>query len=53
MKARVPIWKKEHYATGSSRWISPAPGGGFKPVFGEKGKTYTVSQSARVHRRRH
>ena len=23
-KARVPIWKKEHYATGSSEWINCA-----------------------------
>lgn len=28
-KARVPIWKKEHYASGSSAWINCAtrPGG--------------------------
>ena len=26
-KARVPIWKKEHYATGGSKWIGSAPGG--------------------------
>ena len=33
-KKRVPIWKKEHYATGSSEWISqPAPGKTHKPVF--------------------
>lgn len=53
MKTRVPIWKKEHYATGSSRWIHPASGGGAKPVLGEKGKSYAGSQSARVHRRGH
>lgn len=53
MKARVPIWKKEHYATGFSQWINPAPGGGSRPVLGEKGKSCTASQSARVHRRRH
>jgi molybdopterin synthase catalytic subunit len=23
-KKRVPIWKKEHYATGKSEWIAPA-----------------------------
>jgi molybdopterin synthase catalytic subunit len=53
VKARVPIWKKEHYATGSSRWIHPGSGGGAKPVLGEKGKSYTGSQSARVRRRGH
>ena len=53
IKARVPIWKKEHYATGSSQWIRPTPSSGGKPVLGEKGKTYTGSQSARVHRRHH
>jgi len=26
-KARVPIWKKEHYATGSSAWINAATRG--------------------------
>lgn len=24
MKARVPIWKKEHYVTGASQWINCA-----------------------------
>lgn len=28
-KARVPIWKKEHYATGSSAWINCATRGDF------------------------
>jgi molybdopterin synthase catalytic subunit len=32
-KKRVPIWKKEHYATGSPEWISqPVPGKTHKPV---------------------
>jgi len=25
VKARVPIWKKEHYADGSTEWINSAP----------------------------
>jgi molybdopterin synthase catalytic subunit len=53
MKARVPIWKKEHYAVGSSQWINPARGGRARRILGEKGKRYTGSESARVHRRRH
>jgi molybdopterin synthase catalytic subunit len=28
VKARVPLWKKEHYADGSSAWINCAPGAG-------------------------
>jgi molybdopterin synthase catalytic subunit len=30
VKARVPIWKREHYADGSAEWINAAarPGGG-------------------------
>jgi molybdopterin synthase catalytic subunit len=28
VKARVPIWKKEHYADGSSEWINCATGAG-------------------------
>ena len=24
VKARVPIWKKEHYETGATEWIAPA-----------------------------
>jgi molybdopterin synthase catalytic subunit len=27
VKARVPIWKKEHYAGGASEWINCATGG--------------------------
>jgi molybdopterin synthase catalytic subunit len=27
VKARVPIWKKEHYADGSTGWINCAPSG--------------------------
>lgn len=27
-KARVPIWKKEHYADGASQWINAASRGG-------------------------
>lgn len=27
LKTRVPIWKKEHYASGSSQWICPSPSG--------------------------
>ena len=27
MKARVPIWKKEHYTTGASQWINCATRG--------------------------
>ncbi|HMD62005.1 MAG TPA: molybdenum cofactor biosynthesis protein MoaE [Opitutaceae bacterium] len=26
-KARVPIWKKEHYADGATEWINSAAGG--------------------------
>jgi molybdopterin synthase catalytic subunit len=26
LKARVPIWKREHYAEGPSAWINPAAG---------------------------
>jgi molybdopterin synthase catalytic subunit len=27
VKARVPIWKKEHYADGASEWVNCATGG--------------------------
>ena len=27
VKARVPIWKKEHYRKGSARWLEPAHAG--------------------------
>jgi molybdopterin synthase catalytic subunit len=27
VKARVPIWKKEHYASGPTEWITPEAGG--------------------------
>ncbi len=29
LKARVPIWKKEHYSTGASTWINCATKGDF------------------------
>ncbi len=29
LKARVPIWKKEHYSTGSTAWINCATRGDF------------------------
>ena len=38
MKKRVPIWKKERYATGGAEWIS-RPAGGRNPKFGAKRKT--------------
>lgn len=39
-KKRIPIWKKEHYVTGSSEWIShPARGKSLNPVLKEKRKT--------------
>jgi molybdopterin synthase catalytic subunit len=38
MKARVPIWKKEHYAGGASAWVNCAtrgePAGSVPPNFG-------------------
>jgi molybdopterin synthase catalytic subunit len=37
-KKRVPIWKKEHYATGSSEWISQ-PIKGRNPKPGSKRKS--------------
>lgn len=37
-KKRVPIWKKEHYATGSSEWISQ-PATGRTPKPGSKRKS--------------
>jgi molybdopterin synthase catalytic subunit len=27
VKARVPIWKREHYVEGGSEWLHPASGG--------------------------
>ncbi len=30
LKARVPIWKKEHYATGATTWINCATRGGLE-----------------------
>jgi molybdopterin synthase catalytic subunit len=30
LKARVPVWKKEHYADGATEWINCAPGGSVK-----------------------
>ena len=38
MKKRVPIWKKERYATGGAEWIS-RPAGGRNPKPGAKRKT--------------
>lgn len=32
VKARVPIWKKEHYASGASQWINCATRGDFASV---------------------
>ena len=29
LKARVPIWKKEHYTSGSTQWINCATRGPF------------------------
>ncbi|HEY9111707.1 MAG TPA: molybdenum cofactor biosynthesis protein MoaE [Rhodanobacteraceae bacterium] len=26
VKARVPIWKREHYVEGASEWLHPTPG---------------------------
>jgi molybdopterin synthase catalytic subunit len=26
VKARVPIWKREHYGSGPAEWIAPAEG---------------------------
>ena len=34
-KARVPIWKKEHYASGATAWINCATRGGHA---GDKGQ---------------
>jgi molybdopterin synthase catalytic subunit len=30
VKARVPIWKKEHFADGPTEWVNGAPGAGPK-----------------------
>jgi len=51
VKARVPIWKKEHPAAGPSRWVKPVSAAETSAAFGEKGKTCGCSQSARVHPR--
>ena len=48
LKARVPIWKKEHHARGSSRWVQPVSHARRTPILGEKGKTCSSPQSARV-----
>jgi len=52
MKKRVPIWKKEHYATGTSEWISHGAGRGTKER-GQEGKRKTSRgpQSARIRAR--
>ena len=53
MKKRAPIWKKEHYASGTSEWISHGAGRGTKERRQEeKRKTSRGSQSAR-NRARH
>ena len=52
MKKRVPIWKKEHYATGTSEWISHGAGKGTKERrLEEKRKTSRGPQSARIRAR--
>lgn len=33
-KARVPVWKKEHYASGSTAWINCATKGDFRDAAG-------------------
>jgi molybdopterin synthase catalytic subunit len=44
MKSRVPIWKKEHYANGSSEWIHPAKGRGTEKVdVEERRKTHPTA----------
>jgi len=48
LKRRVPIWKKEHYATGASVWVAGRGEAG-EPARGikEKDKTGAGGQSAR------
>jgi molybdopterin synthase catalytic subunit len=36
LKARVPIWKKEHYARGAAEWIAPGDTRGSKAPSGKK-----------------
>jgi len=36
LKARVPIWKKEHYARGAAEWIAPGETRGRKAPSGKK-----------------
>lgn len=31
IKRRVPVWKREHYADGTSDWVDPSHGGGAPP----------------------
>ena len=38
VKARVPIWKKEHYARGPAEWIAPAIPEAAKPRAARKSK---------------
>jgi molybdopterin synthase catalytic subunit len=47
LKSRVPIWKKEHYATGASQWIGSGSGRP-RPALKERRKRTGQSQSARV-----
>jgi molybdopterin synthase catalytic subunit len=48
LKHRVPIWKKEHYATGVPAWIAGEGGAGRPPGdFKEKDKTGPAGQSTR------
>jgi molybdopterin synthase catalytic subunit len=47
VKARVPIWKKEHYAHGVAEWITPAKSLGANPGVARKRKTARKRNSAR------
>jgi molybdopterin synthase catalytic subunit len=48
-KKRVPIWKKEHYATGRAKWISrPTGGNAAKPGAKRKAQPARETKSARV-----
>lgn len=51
MKARVPIWKKEHYARGAAVWINHGTAGsaGGRQV-GEKRKSRPTQQSTRYRK---
>lgn len=47
LKARVPIWKKEHYARGAAEWIAPGESRVAKPRVARKRKTSRERNSAR------